>query len=272
MPPKITGDVDSVFEIQVTEALLKEGYEVVHQIGESGFKIDLSIRHKNREKGFVLGIECDGATYHSSWSARIRDIWRQSILERRGWRIHRVWSTSWWRNPEFEIDKIKKKIASIYMEEEIKEDKKPKKDASRRSASKELIKELELEEKDVDVIEDDSERSETDTQSKVEIKSKPKVAPKIATNKKGVKQCSKCSSAMFPVLGKNGPFLNCLKCGHSENLKEETLKEIVKLDVRCPKHRIKMKLEKSRRGFFMRCPVYPKCRHTQMVEILKEHI
>jgi len=47
-----------------------------------------------------MGIECDGATYHSAKSTRDRDRLRQEILEGLGWKIHRIWSTDWFRNPQ----------------------------------------------------------------------------------------------------------------------------------------------------------------------------
>ena len=110
--------VDSEFELEVASELKKSGFTVSHQIGESGFKIDLAIKHREEEQGYILGIECDGATYHSRYSARMRDIWRQDILESRGWEIHRVWSTDWWDNPEREVERIKRKIDAIYEESE----------------------------------------------------------------------------------------------------------------------------------------------------------
>jgi len=57
---------------------------------------------------YVLGIECDGKLYHSSKSARERDLHRQKYLESRGWKIHRIWSSNWWKNTEGEIAKISK--------------------------------------------------------------------------------------------------------------------------------------------------------------------
>lgn len=68
-----------------------------------GYSIDLAIR---KGDNYVLGIECDGRLYHSSKSARERDYHRQKYLESRGWRIHRIWSTNWWKHPETEITKI----------------------------------------------------------------------------------------------------------------------------------------------------------------------
>ena len=83
-------------------ALRSRGHRVDAQIGVSGYRIDLGIRSEDGE-GFDLGIECDGATYHSSPAARDRDWLRQQILEGLGWHIHRVWSTAWIRNPEAEL-------------------------------------------------------------------------------------------------------------------------------------------------------------------------
>ena len=79
--------------------------EVHTQIGVSGYKIDLAIYDKKTSR-YVMGIECDGATYHSSKSARERDIHRQRYLESRGWKIIRIWSKHWWDNPKKEIERI----------------------------------------------------------------------------------------------------------------------------------------------------------------------
>ena len=97
---------DSEFEQFVIDALQKEGFELVPQLGVAGFFIDIAVRHPSMPGCFVLGIECDGATYHSSRSARDRDKNRQEILESLGWRIHRIWSTDWFRDPEKEVLRV----------------------------------------------------------------------------------------------------------------------------------------------------------------------
>ena len=92
---------------------LRNNNFIVHtQVGDSGYKIDLAIYDKST-LDYILGIECDGATYHSSPSARERDIYRQKFLEMKGWNIHRIWSKHWWENPDKEIDKIIKKVNRI---------------------------------------------------------------------------------------------------------------------------------------------------------------
>jgi very-short-patch-repair endonuclease len=90
---------DSPFEEAVADRLREEGYDVEHQVGVAGFYIDLTVKDPDRPGRHLLGIECDGATYHSAKMARVRDRTRQAVLESLGWRIHRIWSTDWFRNP-----------------------------------------------------------------------------------------------------------------------------------------------------------------------------
>ncbi len=104
------GDFDSDFERQVARALEGHGYEVHCQVGTAGFKIDLAVVDGDRPGRYLLGIECDGATYHSSRSARDRDRLREAVLRDRGWRIHRVWSTDWFHRPSEQVQKL---IAAI---------------------------------------------------------------------------------------------------------------------------------------------------------------
>lgn len=100
LPSSITiqDDTDSPFEDSVHEFLREHGYEVHKQVGCAGFRIDLAITDPNALGRYLLGIECDGAQYHSSRVARERDRLRQQILEGLKWRIYRVWSTDWYRN------------------------------------------------------------------------------------------------------------------------------------------------------------------------------
>ena len=101
----LSDSFESPFEEKVCNALREKGLEVHTQIGDSGYRIDLGIYSITEEK-YILGIECDGAMYHSSKNARERDIYRQKFLEMKGWTIHRIWSKDWWRNPNLEVSKI----------------------------------------------------------------------------------------------------------------------------------------------------------------------
>ena len=99
-------DEDSDFEVDVRDGLRRRGYVAEPQIGVSSYRIDLGVHHPDYPGEFIMGVECDGATYHSSKSARDRDKLRESVLVGLGWRIERIWSTTWFDNPQKEIDRI----------------------------------------------------------------------------------------------------------------------------------------------------------------------
>lgn len=103
-------DFDSPFEEAVYDFLSDKGYNVVTQVGCSGFRIDMAVKHPSHSGKFAIGIECDGATYHSSRTARERDRLRQTVLEDMGWSIYRIWSTDWIKDQKTEEQKL---IAAI---------------------------------------------------------------------------------------------------------------------------------------------------------------
>lgn len=105
-----TGIPESDFEIAVKESLESKGYQVDAQVGFSGFRIDLGVWHPDFPDRYILGIECDGATYHSHRTARDRDRLRQEVLAQLGWQIHRIWSTDWIRDPDVALDLVIQRI------------------------------------------------------------------------------------------------------------------------------------------------------------------
>lgn len=120
----VSGDdePDSLFEELVCASLVERGHQIHTQVGCSGYRIDLAIVDPNYPGRYLLGIECDGATYHRAKTARDRDKLRESVLRQLGWEIHRIWSTDWWENPQKEIERIEIALAaaSIKSKERIK--------------------------------------------------------------------------------------------------------------------------------------------------------
>lgn len=112
---------DSPFEEQVYKQLKNLGYEVTTQVGMSGYRIDMAIVHPNDSSKYILGVECDGAMYHSSQNAKERDVYRQAFLESRGWTIERIWSRNWWKNPFAEIERIDQRVKELVKKESISE-------------------------------------------------------------------------------------------------------------------------------------------------------
>ncbi len=100
------GESESPFEEEVFESLREKGLEMRKQVGVSGYRVDLGVLDPSHPGRFLLGIECDGYTYHSFRTARDRDRLRQQVLEALGWRIHRIWSRDWVKNRQVEQDKV----------------------------------------------------------------------------------------------------------------------------------------------------------------------
>ena len=104
------GEHESPFEEDVAREIRNLGYEVIPQVGCSGYRIDIGVIEPAKPGYFLLGVECDGATYHSSYTARDRDRLRQQVLEKLGWRIHRIWSVDWLLRKKSEIERLKQAI------------------------------------------------------------------------------------------------------------------------------------------------------------------
>jgi DNA topoisomerase-1 len=101
-------------------------------------------------------------------------------------------------------------------------------------------------------------------------------------------QCEKCGSAMVVKRGPRGPFLGCSaypKCRSTKPVPDELKERIkalmpapkkqapaVEVHETCPDCGSPMKLRPSRRGYFLGCSKYPKCRGTREAppEILEQ--
>lgn len=100
------GPPESPFEESVVQWLQSRGWDVVTQVGASGYRIDMAVRDPRLPGRFLLGIECDGAQYHSTQAARDRDRLRQEVLEGLGWTLHRIWGPSWYRQRAHEKERL----------------------------------------------------------------------------------------------------------------------------------------------------------------------
>lgn len=113
------GEPDSPFEEDVISVIKNLGHLPRPQVGQAGYRIDIGIVHPTEPGRYILGVECDGASYHSSRVARDRDRLRQSVLEGLGWKIHRIWSTSWFRDRATEIERLKSVIDDAHKAGEL---------------------------------------------------------------------------------------------------------------------------------------------------------
>ena len=104
---------DNDFERFVKNRLEARGFDVDCQVGVAGYFLDLAVSHPAFPDGYICGVECDGATYHSAHSARDRDRLRQEVLENLGWNIFRVWSTDWFADPDTETDRMERHLREL---------------------------------------------------------------------------------------------------------------------------------------------------------------
>lgn len=110
------GGFESPFEEAVAEQLERRGWTVVPQVGISDFRIDLAVRHPDLAGAYLAGVECDGATYHRSATARDRDKVREQVLTGLGWTIVRVWSTDWWFDAKSCADRLHASLETLLEE------------------------------------------------------------------------------------------------------------------------------------------------------------
>lgn len=110
-------DYDSDFEMAVAEGLRQRGWSLQTQIGVSKFRVDLGVVHPDAPGRYLAGVECDGATYHASPSARDRDRVRHIILENLGWRLLRLWSTDFFIDPEGALDRLHGRLEALLAED-----------------------------------------------------------------------------------------------------------------------------------------------------------
>lgn len=96
----------SELERQVAAAVAGLGYDVAPRVGTAGFSVDLAVVDPEVPGRYLLGIECDGPGYESARFARDRDRIRPSVLESRGWNIHRIWSIDWFHRPGEQLREV----------------------------------------------------------------------------------------------------------------------------------------------------------------------
>ena len=110
---------DSPFEVEVIGAIRNKGWTVHPQVGVSGYRIDIGVVDPRTPGTYLLGVECDGRTYHSGSTARDRDRLRHLILEGLGWKLHRIWSTDWWLDPQGALRRLLARLDDLMAKEPV---------------------------------------------------------------------------------------------------------------------------------------------------------
>lgn len=108
------GEFASQFQADVASALLAKGLLVQHNYAACGLRIGLVV--EDAALDVRLAVECDGERYSSREG--LEEIERQDILERAGWRVHRIPYRDWHRGPEAETERVLDALRQLHSGEE----------------------------------------------------------------------------------------------------------------------------------------------------------
>ena len=100
--------MESVFEQQVCDHLVRKGYVVRPQWEVGRYRIDLVVENGDRR----LAIECDGDRYHPIEKIS-EDMQRQAVLERLGWRFIRLRGSVFFRDPVAAMESVFRKLTEM---------------------------------------------------------------------------------------------------------------------------------------------------------------
>jgi hypothetical protein len=113
-------ETESPFEAEILayiERVLEElgvthRLEVHTQVGCRGYRIDMAI-YDVQARRYILGIECDGAAFHSSPHSRTRDRIRHEQIVSMGWQLYHIWGGGWFSRRDEEARALRTKIESV---------------------------------------------------------------------------------------------------------------------------------------------------------------
>lgn len=116
---------EDIFSEQIGKFLSSNGCVVKRNVGSSDYTIDIAVEHPKKPGRYIAGIECDGSSYYMARTVRDREHLRTAVLKQMGWKMYRVWSTEWIRNPDAEKERLIKFIqnALLNYEEKTPDDK-----------------------------------------------------------------------------------------------------------------------------------------------------
>jgi len=275
---------------------LNKYFIIRNQVESCGFKIDFVITSKIRQSH--LAIECDGPIHFKSENPNIyveSDIERQVILESAGWYFYRI-KYSDWVDENFDNNLLVKEIKD-YFKKEI-ELEKSKKDLP---VQKDVIKQydkggphLKLTESQPEVPDIEIDKCNVEQSKEEEFfeirannirgdnknlkfqmhkNKKTRLINSQKTEAKKFGDCNKCGSPLVLKAGSDRePFLLCLKCKSKTPVSLDLIKKIIDSEIKCPKHGVRLILKQTKRGYFMQCPIYPKCNYIRGVVISDEYL
>lgn len=74
--------------------------------GNEGFCIDLAFHHPGVPADRTLGVVCDGTRYQNAADPVAWDVFRTAVLQQQGWRLERLWTPQFFRDPEGTLNQL----------------------------------------------------------------------------------------------------------------------------------------------------------------------
>ena len=78
--------------------------------GNEGFGVDLALLDPNRADDVTLGVQCDMTRFAGTDDPVEWDAFQNSVHESQGWRLHRVWTPHFFRDPEASLGQLREGV------------------------------------------------------------------------------------------------------------------------------------------------------------------
>jgi hypothetical protein len=86
--------------------------------GNDGFCVDLALHHPRQPEDVTIGVLCDGVRFAQAEDPTEWEIFRTAVLEALGWKLHRVWTPHFFRDPKGRTRAILRDAAELAAAEE----------------------------------------------------------------------------------------------------------------------------------------------------------
>jgi hypothetical protein len=84
--------------------------------GNDGFCVDLALHHPERAEDVSIGVLCDTTRYGTDDPVEW-EVFRTRMLQHQGWKVHRVWTPHFFRDPNGCLTAIQRDIEDALAEE-----------------------------------------------------------------------------------------------------------------------------------------------------------
>ncbi|MBI5546922.1 MAG: DNA helicase, partial [Deltaproteobacteria bacterium] len=85
--------------------------------GNEGFCVDVALHHPSRAEDVTVGILCDGTRFAKAPDRVEWDLFRSAVLEGQGWKLVRLWTPQFFRDPEAALRRVEEEVAAVVAKE-----------------------------------------------------------------------------------------------------------------------------------------------------------